>query len=149
MVRIRLTVNQHFNHDLGGQMIDKGQKPVCFNKTLKVFHILFVFHPFQLSVYLLNGKIKHIKQIIKYLEANYISTHKHTVSAVFANASFGFETDITYLAWFHVQYKGSHCSIRLMFLGFVCSRTGSHDYEARMSLCCSQQFLLNLSLPQD
>lgn len=88
-------------------------------------------------VYPLNGKIKHIKHIITYLEAHYTSK----VSAVYANASFGFETDITYLACIHVQYKGSHCSIRLMFLGFVCYRTGSHDHTAQVSLCCSQQFM--------
>lgn len=47
-----------------------------------------------------------------------IPVNPHTVSAVCANASSRFETGITYLACIHVQYKGSRCSIRLMFLGF-------------------------------
>lgn len=42
-----------------------------------------------------------------YLKANYTSTHTHYVSVLYANASCGFETDITYLACIHVVQRQS------------------------------------------
>lgn len=44
------------------------------------------------------------------------AAHMHAQRA--AQAGFGFETDITYLAGIHVQYKGRHGSVSSVFLEF-------------------------------